>query len=85
MLKEKVKQQIDKLNDEQLKQVESFITAIQVQSEQSQTSKRYWETATKEEWLKSFHEWTQQFPKTEVILPDEAYDRESIYGDRGRD
>lgn len=85
MLKEKVKQEIDKLNDEQLKQVESFIASIQAQFEQSQTPKRFWETATKEEWLKSFHEWVEQFPKTEVILPDEAFDRESIYGDRGRD
>lgn len=85
MLKEKVKQEIDKLNEDQLKQVESFIEAIQVQSEQSQTPKRFWKTATKEEWLQSFHEWTRQFPKTGVSLPDEAFDRESIYGDRGRD
>lgn len=79
MLKEKVQQEIEKLNEDQLKQVESFIAALQVQSEQSETPKRFWETATKEEWLKSFDEWTQQFPKTGGSLPDEAYDRENIY------
>jgi hypothetical protein len=81
MLREKVKQEIEQLSEDQLKQVESFIAAIQVQSEQSQKPKRFWETATQEEWLKDFREWTQQFPKTGGSLPDEALDRESIYGE----
>lgn len=85
MLKEKVKQEIDKLNDDQLKQVESFISAIQAQAESSEKTPRFWQTATREERIKDILEWTAQLPKTGVSLPDEAFDRESIYGDRGND
>ncbi|MGG6268030.1 hypothetical protein ACQ4M3_15435 [Leptolyngbya sp. AN03gr2] len=84
MLKEKVKQQIDKLNEEQLKQVESFIASIELESEKTQASLQSWDAVTPEEWVKSFQQWTAQLPKTGVSLPDEAFDRESIYGDRGR-
>jgi len=83
MLREKVKQEIDQLSEDQVKQVESFISAIQHEAEQSEQPPRFWQTATKEEWLKDFREWTQQFPETGGSLPDEAMDRESIYGDRG--
>ncbi|BAU11728.1 unknown protein [Leptolyngbya sp. NIES-3755] len=79
MLKEKVKQQIDKLNEEQLKQVESFIATLQIQAQQSQEPRRFWETATPEEWVRSFQEMVAQFPKTGGSLSDEACDRESIY------
>ncbi len=81
MLREKVKQEIDKLSEDQVKQVQSFIVAIQVQCEQLQKPERFWQTATQEEWLKDFREWTRQFPKTGGSLLDEAMDRASIYGE----
>ncbi|MBD2082789.1 hypothetical protein [Leptolyngbya sp. FACHB-17] len=85
MLKEKVKQEIDKLNEEQLKQVERFIALIKIKVVTPQAVLQSWDAVTPEEWTKSFREWAAQLPKTGVILPDEAYDRESIYGDRGLD
>lgn len=79
MLREKVKQEIDELSEEQIKQVESFIAAIKLQSEQPHTSLRPWQTVTPEEWARNFREWTSQLPKTGVSLPDEAFDRGTIY------
>lgn len=79
MLQEKIKREIDSLDEEQLKQVESFIASIKLQSDQSQASLQPWHSVTPEEWAKSFQEWTSQLPRTGVSLPDEAFDRESIY------
>ncbi len=31
-----------------------------------------------------FSKWVSQFPKSKANLPDESFDRETIYGDRGR-
>jgi hypothetical protein len=81
MSREKLKQDIDRLNEVQLEQVEQFIADMQLQSEQPKKPLPFWQTATREEWLKDFREWTTQFPKTGGGLPDEAYDRESIYGE----
>ncbi|GAP97536.1 hypothetical protein [Leptolyngbya sp. NIES-2104] len=83
MLRDKVKQEIDRLNEDQLKQVEGFIASIKHQAEKPQALLQSWNAVTPEEWVKSFQEWTAHLPKTGVSLPDEAFDRESIYGDRG--
>ncbi|MBD1843162.1 hypothetical protein H6F89_07045 [Cyanobacteria bacterium FACHB-63] len=77
MLKEEVKQEIDKLNDDQLKQVESFIASIKLQAEKS--SAPLWQRTTPAERAKDLEEWASQFPLTGGSLPDEAYDRENIY------
>ncbi|HEX5734182.1 MAG TPA: hypothetical protein VF131_15215 [Blastocatellia bacterium] len=46
------------------------------------TEKPFYETATREEWLKAFNEWVDGHdPNTPVILDDS---REAIYGDDGR-
>jgi hypothetical protein len=43
--------------------------------------KPFYETATREEWLKAFNEWVDSHdPNTPVILDDS---REAIYGDDG--
>ncbi|HTL89129.1 MAG TPA: hypothetical protein VL134_06995 [Leptolyngbya sp.] len=81
MLQEKIKQEIDTLSEAQLKQVESFIASIKIQSDRPQTSLRAWNTVTPEEWARDFREWTSQLPKNGVSLPDEAFDRGSIYGE----
>jgi hypothetical protein len=36
-----------------------------------------------EEWLHRFRAWTTSHADISVVLPDEAMERESIYGDRG--
>lgn len=44
----------------------------------------FWATATTEEWLKAFHEWIDSHEDMNLpVLPEEAYSRESIYGDEG--
>jgi hypothetical protein len=79
MLRDKVKQEIDQLSEDQLKQVESFIASIKEQSDKPQEPLKFWQTATREEWLKDFQEWTSKLPRDGVSLPDEAFDRENIY------
>ena len=36
-----------------------------------------------DEWMRQFEAWTQSHAGNTVVLPDEAMERESIYGDRG--
>ncbi|HJQ70904.1 MAG TPA: hypothetical protein VKA70_18155 [Blastocatellia bacterium] len=44
--------------------------------------KPFFETATREEWLKAFNEWVESHdPNTPVIFDDS---RDAIYGDDGR-
>lgn len=44
----------------------------------------FWATATKEEWLRAFHEWVESHRDLNLsVLPEETYSRDSIYGDRG--
>ena len=37
-----------------------------------------------EEWLREFNDWVNSHSGNSVVLPDEAMERESIYGDHGR-
>jgi len=37
-----------------------------------------------EQWLQDFHNWVHSHPTTTPLLSDEATNRESIYGTRGR-
>lgn len=37
-----------------------------------------------EEWLREFNAWVNSHSGNSVVLPDEAMERESIYGDHGR-
>jgi hypothetical protein len=37
-----------------------------------------------EEWLREFNAWVNSHEGNTVVLPDEAMERESIYGDHGR-
>lgn len=44
----------------------------------------FWATATKEEWLRAFHEWVESHRDIQTPpLPDEALRRENMYEDRG--
>jgi len=37
-----------------------------------------------DEWLRQFHAWMATHAGNTVVLPDDAMERESIYGDHGR-
>jgi Arc/MetJ-type ribon-helix-helix transcriptional regulator len=42
------------------------------------------DSTSAEEWLKEFHTWVHSHPTTTPPLSDEAVNRDSIYGTRGR-
>ncbi|MBC7969694.1 MAG: hypothetical protein H7Z11_06140 [Verrucomicrobia bacterium] len=79
MLREDLKKELDKLNDEQLKKIADFIAFIECQSRQVASSVPFWQSATPSERAREFREWAIQLPKGSPSLPDEAFSRDSIY------
>ncbi|MBW4473593.1 MAG: hypothetical protein KME45_24935 [Stenomitos rutilans HA7619-LM2] len=79
MLREDLKKELDTLNDDQLKKVADFVAFIESQSEQAATSVPFWQRATPAERARDFRGWVLQLPKGSPSLPDEAFDRDSIY------
>ncbi len=79
MLREKLKQDLDKFNEEQLKKIADFIAFIEFQSRQVESSVPFWQRATPAERAREFREWVSQLPKNSPNLPDEAFSRDSIY------
>jgi hypothetical protein len=79
MLREKLKQELDKLNEEQLKKIADFIAFIEFQAKQVESSTLFWQRITPMERAKEFREWVSQLPKTNLSLSDQAFSRESIY------
>jgi hypothetical protein len=74
--RERLKQEIDQLNDQQLEAVAAFI-AQQLQGDRSSTP--LWQTATPTERAAYFRSWVAQLPKHSPSLPPEAISRDSIY------
>lgn len=81
MLREDLKKELDKLNDEQLKQIADFIAFIEFQSRQVASPTRFWQRATSAERSREFREWVSQLPKNSLSLPDEAFSRDTIYAE----
>ncbi|WRH65461.1 MAG: hypothetical protein RSE13_16485 [Planktothrix sp. GU0601_MAG3] len=82
MLREKLKQELDKLNEDQLKKVANFISLMESQSSKVTSSLvPLWQKATPTQRAREFRDWISQLPKTSVSLPDEAFSRECIYED----
>lgn len=79
MLREKLKQDLDKLNEEQLKKIADFIAFVEFQSRQVESSVPFWQRATAAERARELNEWVSQLPKNSPSLPDEAFSRDSIY------
>ncbi|AFZ29270.1 hypothetical protein Glo7428_0678 [Gloeocapsa sp. PCC 7428] len=73
MLREKLKQELDKLSDEQLKKVADFIAQYK-----QGTSSLFWQKATSAQ-TREFREWVSQLPKNSPSLPNEAFSRDSLY------
>ena len=79
MLRETLKQEIDKLSDSQLKKVADFVTSIKTQAQQLTKSVPFWQCATPAERAQDFRIWVAQLPKSTISLADVAFDRGSIY------
>jgi hypothetical protein len=80
MLREKLKQELDKLNEDQLKKVANFISLMESQSSQVTSSfVPLWQKATPTQRAIEFRDWISQLPKTSVSLPDEAFSRNGCY------
>ena len=81
MLREDLKKELDTLNDEQLKKVASFIADLELQSRETLSTIPFWQRAASAERAKEFREWVLQLPQGSPSLPDEAFNRDSIYGE----
>lgn len=81
MLREDLKKELDKLNDEQLKKIADFIAFLEFQSSPASPSTPFWQRATSVERSQEFRQWVSQLPKTGSSLPNDAFSRDSIYAD----
>lgn len=80
MLREKLKQKLDELNETQLKKIADFINSIELEPNRVTSSYvPFWQTATPAERAREFHDWISQLPTTNVSLSDEAFNRDRIY------
>ena len=79
MLRDNLKKEIDKLNEEQLKKIADFIAFIEFQSRQIESLHPLWQRVTPTERAREFREWVSQLPKNSPSLPNEAISRDSIY------
>ncbi len=79
MLRDVLKQEIDRLNEGQLKRIAEFITLVKYQTQQVTIDVPFWKNATPTERVQDFKVWVEQLPKTGLSLPEEAFDRGSIY------
>jgi hypothetical protein len=79
MLREDLKKELDKLNDEQLKKIADFIADLELQPREVTSSVPLWQRATPSRRAREFREWILQLPKGSPSLPNEAFNRDSIY------
>jgi hypothetical protein len=79
MLRENLKKELDKLNDEQLQKIADFIAFVEFQSMQVESSVTLWQRVTPSQRAREFRQWVLQLPKGNLSLPDKAFSRDSIY------
>jgi len=77
--RDSVKQQIDALSESQLAQITEFISSLRNQTVRKLKIEPFWQVATPEERSQDFLQWVNALQKTELSLPDDAFDRASIY------
>jgi aspartate ammonia-lyase len=73
MLRETLKQEIDRLSEAQLRKIADFVDSIKTETTP------VWQRATPIDRAEDFRAWIAQLPKTSITLTDEAFDRNSIY------
>lgn len=81
MLREELKKELDKLNDEQIQKIADFIAFVEFQSKQVTSSVPFWQRSTSIESSREFRKWISQLPKNGSSLPDEAFNRDTIYAE----
>ncbi len=79
MLRERLKQEIDTLDESQLSSIAEFVASIKAQAQHLVQRAPFWQRATPAERAQDFKEWVAELPKTGLSLSDEAFDRDSIY------
>ena len=79
ILRDILKQEIDMLDENQLSKIAEFIASIKAQTEQLIKTAPYWQRATPSERSQEFRNWVAELPRTGLSLPNEAFDRDSIY------
>jgi hypothetical protein len=79
ILRETVKKQIDSLNENQLSRIADYILSLKVQANSVMKTTPFWQNASPKERAEDFLEWVSGLNKTGLTLPDEAFDRGSIY------
>ena len=78
-LRETVKKQIYSLNENQLSRIADYILSLKVQARSVVKTAPFWQNATPKERTEDFLEWVSGLNQTGLTLPDEAFDRGSIY------
>jgi len=79
VLRETLKQEIDILNESQLSRIAEFIDFIKSSTQNWMKTTTSVQQSTPAQRAQDFREWVAGLPKTGISLPDEAFDRESIY------
>lgn len=75
MLREDLKQEIDKLSEVELREIAEFVVALK---QRTQTTP-FWQRATPAERADDFQVWVKQLPQTGISLQNIAFDRGNIY------
>lgn len=79
MLRETLKKELDQLNGDQLQQIAGFLAFLKYQAKHPTPVTPLWQNATPTERANEFREWVLSLPKTNISLPDSAFDRDAIY------
>ena len=79
MLRETLKQEIDRLSESQLRKIADLVLSFKTQTQSMPKDALFWPHATPLERAQNFRSWVSQLPQTHSSLPDEAFDRSTIY------
>jgi hypothetical protein len=73
MLRETLKQEIDRLSEAQLRKIADFVDSIKTETAP------VWQRDTPIDRAEDFRAWIAQLPESSITLSDTAFDRNSIY------
>ena len=77
--KEDLKEEISKLDEQQISKVADYISSLKIRDSQAKLDEPTWRRLTPAERAKDFRGWVSQLPKSGSSLPDEAFSRDNIY------
>lgn len=75
MIRDTLKNEIDRLSLEELTEIAEFIASLRNRSQ----TVLFWQRSTPAERAENFRLWVKQLPQSGHSLPDIAFDRGSIY------